>query len=69
MAAHCSRWFALLVCPGLLHSLVSGVLWGLIWPHAISQMAGPQYKLVCQHLGAQLIHRLVMVSGNASLSD
>lgn len=43
-------WFALLVCPGLLHSLVSGVLWGLIWPQAISQMAGPQYKLVSDSL-------------------
>ena len=33
-------WFIFLQCPGLVGSLVSGALWGVLWPQLISQMAG-----------------------------
>ena len=33
-------WFVFLQCPGLVGSLISGALWGVLWPQLISQMAG-----------------------------
>eukprot|EP01050_Picozoa_sp_SAG11_P005946 SAG11_NODE_440_length_9448_cov_3.356509_9_plen_411_part_00 len=47
-------WFVFLQCPGLLGSLVSGALWGVLWPELISQMAGPQYKMIVFAAGGQI---------------
>ena len=47
-------WFIVLQCPGLLGSLVSGALWGVLWPELISQMAGPQYKMIVFAAGGQI---------------
>jgi hypothetical protein len=47
-------WFVFLQCPGLVGSLVSGALWGVLWPELISQMAGPHYKMIVFAAGGQI---------------
>ena len=48
------RWFVALCLPGLVHSLVSGALWGVIWPDLLSKMAGEKYKAIVFAAGGQI---------------
>jgi len=47
-------WFVALCLPGLVHSLVSGALWGVIWPDLLSKMAGEKYKAIVFAAGGQI---------------